>query len=174
MKGKWILPLVCALVMVTASSGVAAVLHNFGTATTELEDDDVTATAPVINDWEYKLEVELAAYLDVEVTCQFKDKAGAVDDFSFYFLLTIDLWEVSPPQFYQPYGTDSWSELNEDSTNWANVPVIHEETLSIEIAWIPEPHEYMYKCTLDVYITNDDVPVSDSDQETWFITCALN
>ena len=174
MKGKWILPIVCVLVMVSATSGVSAVSHDFGTAEALLQDDDVTATVPVIDNWVYKLEVELAAFLDVEVDCEFRDDAGAVDEFSFIFRLSIEKWTKNPPAFDQYIGSDEWSVSNEDSTNWNNVPVVYTDTISVEIGWIPLPHYHMYKCILDVTIDNHDIEVSDSDQETWFINCTLN
>ena len=174
MKRNWILPILCVLVMVGASTGVSAVSHDFGTATTELDDDDASATAPAIDNWVYKLEDEGAAYLDVEVDCEFTDRHSQDADFSFYFLLSIDLWQETPPEYIEHHGSDSWEELNEDSGNWANFPVVHTDTLSVEIAWQPPPTNHMYKCTLDVNMENIDDEVTDSDSESWFITCTLN
>lgn len=171
MKRKWILPILCVLVMVGASSGVSAVSHNFGTATTDLTNNSATATAPAINNWVYSLEVELAAALDVEVTCEFTDQVNGDIEFSFYFILTIDLWQETPPVYIDHYDSHAWTESNEWSSNWVNVPVVHSDTVSVEISWQPSIENRMYKCALDVYIENIDADVIDTDSESWFITC---
>jgi len=178
-KGKWILPIMCVLVMVGATSGVSAVSHDFGTATTLLQDASVTATAPVIDDWEYKLEVEQAAFLNVTVDCEFSDDAGMIDDFNFHFHLSIDVWTYQAPgpaEFFEHWGHDDWSVAEEDSTNWNNDPFVYTHTLDVEIAWIspPNPSGYHYVCTLDVYIEDVLADHIDSDQETWVITCDYN
>ncbi len=167
----------CVLVMVGATSGVSAVSHDFGTATTLLQDHAVTATAPVIDDWVYKLEVEQAAFLDVEVDCEFRDDAGVILDFNFHFHLSIDVWtyqEPGPAEFYDHWGHDDWSVGGENSANWNNVPFVYTDTLSVEIAWIFPLSGYHYVCTLDVYIQAVEEELIDSDQETWVITCTLN
>lgn len=159
--------------MVCASSSVSAVGKNFGTATTDLWDDSVNATAPDISDWVYSHDEWKSGVLDVEITCEFVDNTNQDLEFTFTYLLTIELWQVFPypdGEFIEITGTDRWNDTNW-SSNYLNAPVVHTDTLSVEIAWYA-PGSYKYKCILDVYICNINATVMDADSETWWITMA--
>ena len=171
MKRKWILSILCVFVMVCASTNVSAVGKNFGTATTDLWDDSVNATAPDVSDWVYSHEEWKTGVLDVEVTCEFVDYTSQPIDFEFLYNLRIELWQVLPPPgvLIEVTGEDYW-HVDDSSSNYLNNQV-YDDTLSVEIEW-HAPGSYMYKCILEVYIYNDEVPVNASDSDTWWITMA--
>jgi len=180
-KRKWIIPSLCVLVMIFASSGVSAVGHNFGTATANLTTNGAVANAPQINDWWYYIEVEGAAFLNVTIDCEFRDQANGDKEFSFNFELEIELWTwvVWHPvwEFLSDTGFDNWGVVNNQSALWLNDPHVYSETLDVEIVWY-EPHPewqyWRYKCILDVYIENHDEDVIDTDQEIWWIDMDIN
>jgi hypothetical protein len=163
--------ILCVLMMVLTSSSVSAANHNFGTAITELWYDSVDATCPEIDDWEYSLSEEEEYYLDVEITCQFKDDSSPVD-FTFNYILEIELWQQNPPMSISLWGVDDW-RVTDNSANWLNVPVVHQDILSEEIAWISPQENRMYKCRLTAYIYNDEFEISDEESDSWFITCVV-
>lgn len=171
MKRKWILSVLWVLVMVFASSNVSAVGKNFGTATTDLWDDSVNATAPDVSDWVYSHDEWKTGVLDVEVTCEFIDYTTNPTNFEFLFNLRIELWQVFPPPgvHIEVTGEDSW-HVYDSSSNYINNQV-YDDTLSVEIAWYA-PGSYMYKCILEVYMYNYNEPANASDSDTWWITMA--
>ena len=159
--------------MVCASSGVSAVSKNFGTTTTDLWDGSVNATAPDISDWVYSHEEWKVGVLDVNITCEFTDYTNQDLQFQFTYNLIIELWQVFPypnGEFIEVTGTDNWNVCNW-SSNFLNFPQVHQNNLSVEIAW-HAPGSYMYKCILSVYIWNYGADVMDTDSETWWITMA--
>jgi len=173
MKGISLMAILCVLVMVLASSGVTAapVNHNFGTGVTELWIDSVNATCPSINNWEYSLNEQQHPYLDVEITCQFEDHVNDAINFTINFILVIEVWQESPPQFVSMYGGDDWKITNDNSSFYNNFPFVYEDTLSKEICWLPPAANRMYKCELTVYINNYREDISDDESDSWYITC---
>ena len=177
-KRLWIPCVLCVLVMVIASSSVSAttLVHNFGTATADLlANNTVDANASDIGDWIYYLRLwedrygESYTFLDVEVTCVFTDNWNGAVDFEFYFNLSIEWWDMDPPQLIQEMGTDQW-HLYDNSGNYGPGQGA-QDTLSIEIPWMESANGY-YKCILEVFIiAYAPIPVSDEDSEVWYITC---
>jgi hypothetical protein len=87
---------------------------------------------------------------------------------NFFFFLIIDVWTVNPSQYDSHYDSDIWS-VDDTSANWANSPVVHDDTLEVEIQFFPPSTNYKYKCTIDVYIENEETDVNDTDSSSWFI-----
>lgn len=166
---KVLIALLCALLFITSSTMVsAAVTKNFGTATNDLYDRSVDADAPNINNFIWSKTGEGGdSQMDVEITCEFEDHTTDDYTFSFSFLLTIEYWRANPPEYISLWGYDYWNATDEQSANWLNQ--VYSDTLSVRINHV---FGMMYKCTLDVSISNDGCvpPASDYDQETWTIT----
>jgi hypothetical protein len=158
--------------MVFASSGVSADAWQFGTAETYLTTYSADATCPDIDNWEYSLDYFQVPLLDVQIICEFKDDSGQAVDFAFTYYLHIELWKKNPPEYIEFYDANSYSE-NDNSANWANLPNVHQQSLSVEIVWIPPQVNQMYKCTLTAYLKNfyPEPDVDDTESDSWFITC---
>ena len=164
---KWFLAIMCVFVMVIASTPVSAGL---GPASVEISDDGADATCPDIQNGHYSRSIVGDDYYDIVVDCVVNDVTTGSVDFSFMFILKIELWLIMEQIKLSDYDEDDWGESNEDSANYPNPPLPPtSSTISVEIQWRGEPN-FMYRCFLTVYIINHDEEVDDLESGYWDIT----
>ncbi len=174
MRRRTVLVILCALSFTMVSfGGLANVQKNFGTAEVDLDDTSADATCPSISDflWDRSDEGD-DDWMDVEISCEFRDSTSNDTKFNFNIQLVVELWYISPSQFKGPTWSDSWT-VDDYSRNWINVPVVHQDTLSISILWRPPASNEKYRCELFVSIENEDADVIDAESDAWFITMQL-
>ena len=164
---KPILTILCALCLVIATSYTSAnYVKDFGTVVAVLQDDAVSATCPDIQDFDYSIsQCDNDDHLDVNITCIFTDDANGAYNFSFNFLLWVDLWDANTQSKLRFWGDDEWAVVDENSAFWLNQN--HTQNISVTIF---HQTNWFYKCYLDVYIINLDADVSDFDSVSWNIT----